>query len=185
METQHGPSKRFPRTMGGGILIGLGLGLIIGVVDGDLLEGLGFGFVIGLGIGAAFERRDHMMQYPPGMLRRLILAVGFFLIMLLASIELEGYLTTQPLRIALALAPALGFALVVFALGTALASLDELQRRIQTEAIAIGFGLTGIVVVTVGLLDDVGLEQPDWIYVVFPMVFGWGMGKLWTMWKYR
>ncbi len=185
METQHVEENRFPRSMGGGILIGLGIGLIVALIDGDLLEGLGFGFVIGLGIGAAFERRHHLMQYPPGMLRRIVLAGGFFLITLLASLELKAYITAQPLQIALALAPALGFALVVLAVGTALASLDELQRRIQTEAIAIGFGLTGIAVVSVGLLREVGLEQPDWIFVVIPMVIGWGLGKLWTMWKYR
>lgn len=177
--------KRFPRNLAGGILIGVIIGLILGLIDGDLLEGLGFGFVIGLAIGAAFDRRDQMMQYPPGMLRRIVLAGGFFILSLIASLELMDLAQNNVLQVLLAILPVVAFAFVVFAIGSALASLDELQRRIQTEAIAIGFGMTAFTVVGVGLLAEVGLKQPDWIYVVFPMTLGWGVGKLWTMWKYR
>jgi hypothetical protein len=177
--------KRFPRNFAGGILIGVIAGLILGLIDGDLLEGLGFGFIIGLAFGAVFERRDHMMHYPPGMLRRIILAGGLFLITLIASLELMDRVQDRSLQILLAVTPVIGFAFVVYAIGSALASLDELQRRIQTEAIALGFGFTAFTVVGVGLLSEVGLTQPGWIYVVFPMTLGWGLGKLWTMWKYR
>lgn len=185
MTPQNPLEARWPLNLAGGILIGLALGLIIGLIDGDLLEGLGFGFVIGLAIGAAFERRHHLMQYPPGMLRRIVITTALFLIAILGSRLVKDEVTARPLQIGIALAPVLGFALVVFTIGSALASLDELQRRIQTEAIALGFGFTAISVITVGFLGEVGLTQPGWIFVVFPMVIGWGLGKLWTMWKYR
>jgi hypothetical protein len=185
MAHQETENKRWPLNLAGGILVGLVLGLIVGLIDGDLLEGLGFGFVIGLAMGAAFERRHHLMRYPPGMIRRIIIAGGVFLVALIASLELKEYAGYKSLQIALTIAPVIGFTLVVFAIGSALASLDELQRRIQTEAIALGFGFTAIAVTTVGFLEDVGLTQPGWIYVVFPMTIGWGLGKLWTVWKYR
>lgn len=185
MAYQESERGRWPMNLTGGILIGLVLGFILGLIDGDLLEGLGFGLIVGLAIGAVLERRHHLMQYPPGMIRRIIIAGGFFLVTLIASLELRDIADSRWLQIALALAPAIGFALVVFAIASALASLDELQRRIQTEAIALGFGFTAVIVTTVGLLEEIGLAQPGWIYVVFPMIIGWGLGKLWTMWKYR
>lgn len=178
-------SKRWPRNMTGGIMIGLAIGLILGLIEGNLMEDLGFGFIIGLALGAAFERRDQLMQYPPSMIRKIIFAGGLFLITLIGSHEFMDSTRNQTLQIAIASAPIVAFTLVAFAIGSALASLDELQRRIQTESIAIGFGFTAIVVLAVGLLADVGLPQPGWIYVVFPMVTGWGLGKIWTMWKYR
>lgn len=178
-------SKRWPWNMTGGLMIGLILGLILGLIEGDLLENLGFGFIIGLALGAGFERRGQLMQYPPGMMRRIILACGLFLFTLIGSLEFIDRVGNRNLQIAIACAPVVAFALVVLAIGSALASLDELQRRIQTESIAIGFGFTAIVVMGVGLLTDVGLSQPGWIYVVVTMVTGWGIGKLWTMWKYR
>jgi hypothetical protein len=185
MPYQESERGRWPMNLAGGILIGLVVGFILGLIDGDLLEGLGFGLIVGLAIGAVLERRHHLMQYPPGIVRRIIIAGGFFLVTLIASLELRDLADSRWLQIALALAPAIGFALVVFAIASALASLDELQRRIQTEAIALGFGFTAVIVTTVGLLEEIGLAQPGWIYVVFPMIIGWGLGKLWTMWKYR
>ena len=178
-------SRRWPWNMTGGLMIGLILGLILGLIEGNLLEDIGFGFIIGLALGALFERRGQLMQYPPGMMRRIGLAGGLFLITLIGSLDFIDSLGDRTLQIAIACAPVVAFALLVLAIGSALASLDELQRRIQTESIAIGFGFTAIVVVGVDLLADVGLSQPGWIYVVVPMVTGWGIGKLWTMWKYR
>jgi hypothetical protein len=185
MTHQESAKSKWPFNLVGGILIGLVIGFILGLIEGDLLEGLGFGLIVGLAFGAVFERRHHLMQYPPGVIRRMIIAGGIFLVTLTASLELRVLADSRWLQIALALAPALGCVLVVLAIASALASLDELQRRIQTEAIALGFGFTAITVTTVGLLEEIGFTQPSWIYVVFPMTIGWGLGKLWTMWKYR
>ena len=63
--------------------------------------------------------------------------------------------------------------------------LDELQRRIQVEAIAIGFAITALITLSYGLLGLVDIPQPNLLYVSFIMVVSWGLGKLWTMWKYR
>ncbi len=93
--------------------------------------------------------------------------------------------TQLQLRWALALGPGLTFLLLAHAVGLAIASLDELQRRIQTEAIAIGFGLASVVVVSVGFLGAIGLEQPNWVIVAMVMILGWAIGKIWTLWKYR
>lgn len=177
-------TEKSPWNMGSGLLIGLGIGALLGTLNGDLLEGIGFGLVIGLAIGAAFERRGRMMQFPPGMLRRVILCAGLFLIVLLGSQRLLDLALARPLQIAVTLAPALAFLLLVLSVAAAIASLDELQRRIQTEAIAIGFGFTAVFAVTYGLLAGVGLSQANWIFISVPMAVGWALGKFWTVWKY-
>ena len=79
--------------------------------------------------------------------------------------------------------PGLTFLLLAHAVGLAIASLDELQRRFQTEAIAIGFGLASVVVVSVGFLGAIGLERPNWVIVAMVMILGWAIGKIWTLWK--
>jgi hypothetical protein len=178
-------SRKSPWNMTTGLLIGLAVGVVLGLIQGDLLDGLGFGLVIGLALGVGFERRDQMMQFPPGVLRRVILAAGLFLIALLGSKWLLDFGWEGPLQIVITLAPALAFLLLVLAVGAAIASLDELQRRIQTEAISIGFGFTALAAITYGLLGELGMPQPNWIYLILPMSVGWVVGKLWTMWKYR
>ena len=179
------PRQRRYGGMVGGILIGLLIGLAIGFIQGDVLEGASFGLIIGLCIGAGFEGRGSLMRYRPGAMRRILLAAALFLISLLLVFEFLEGVDRGVLRTLLALAPAATFLLFVLALGWAIAGLDELQRRIQTEAIAIGFGFTAVAVLTVGLLGQVGFEQPNWIYAGLPLVLGWVLGKLWTMWKYR
>jgi len=64
--------------------------------------------------------------------------------------------------------------------------LDELQRRIQTEAIAIGFAGTVFACGGYGLLGLAGIAPTlNWNWVVFVMVFMWFLGKMWTLWRYR
>ena len=75
--------------------------------------------------------------------------------------------------------------LFIYTLGQAISSLDELQRRIQTEAMAIGFGLSALMLIVVGLLADAGVPQLNWLMAAAGMSAFWLLGKLWTTWKYR
>ena len=63
--------------------------------------------------------------------------------------------------------------------------MDDLQRRIQVEAMAIGYGITLLVTMTVGLLAQAGVRQPSWFVVTFVMLIAGLIGKLWLRWKYR
>jgi hypothetical protein len=29
------------------------------------------------------------------------------------------------------------------------------------------------------------VQLPNWVYAGLPMTIGWGLGKLWLIWKYR
>jgi hypothetical protein len=91
----------------------------------------------------------------------------------------------ESVQIIIVLVPTIPGIWFLISLGRAIASLDELQRRIQLESIAIGFGISAMVVLTYGLLGMVGVPQAGWIYVPVVMVFGWFLGKMWTLWRYR
>ncbi|MFN2112716.1 MAG: hypothetical protein ACK2TT_06330 [Anaerolineales bacterium] len=160
-----------------------------------LLYALGFEFsaYLGILIGAAFgaavgfrlTRKPLRMRYPLFMLRRILLAATF---MLLAS-SIYSYLLDQDIsqaqRYWITILPLLGWTAVVVTIGMLIASLDELQRRIQTEAIAIGFAITAVFVGGYALFQFAGLPEINLGLALMAMSAAWLIGKLWTLWRYR
>ena len=69
------------------------------------------------------------------------------------------------LRVAIALAPILFFVRFLWIWMTGLGAMDELERRIQLEALALAFPLMAVLLMTLGLLEiAVGLNPDDWSY---------------------
>ncbi len=174
-------------------LAGLGLGLALGVVFWsaladllpapiDLLVGMATGLVIGHRIG---ERPLMVMRYPAFVIRRMLLAGAAFVLGLsaysyLLALDLDR--TTHVLSALVAILPTI---FLIYAVGSAIASLDEMQRRMQTEAIAIGFAGTASFVAVIALLGLGGVPPPNWYWLILVMAVMWLLGKLWTMWRYR
>ena len=81
--------------------------------------------------------------------------------MLLKGVAFEG-----PLRTIVALAPVPFFLLFLLAEIRLVRNLDELQRRIQLEALAIAFPALLLLLLTLGLLQVAGvaLSSQDWSY---------------------
>jgi hypothetical protein len=175
------------------LISGLGVGAALGVVlwsalddllpfPFDLLIGMGTGLLVGYRIG---QRPLMLMRYPPYILRRMLFAGAAFVLGMFAYTTLldrdldDGLLMLSSL---LAIVPGIAF---LFTVGSAIAHLDEMQRRIQTEAIAIAFAGTAIVVLVIFLLGLAGFPNPNWGWLLVVMTFMWLLGKLWTMWRYR
>jgi hypothetical protein len=76
-------------------------------------------------------------------------------------------------RLAIAIAPVPVFAWVLVTVARGVASMDELQRRIQLEALAFAYPVTLLLIMTLGLLEiAIGLNPDDWSYRhVWPMLF--------------
>ena len=76
-------------------------------------------------------------------------------------------------RAAVAIVPVPVFAWVLWQVSRGIARMDELQRRIQLEALAFAFPLTLLMLMTLGLLElAIGLNPDDWSYRhVWPFVF--------------
>jgi hypothetical protein len=75
-------------------------------------------------------------------------------------------------RAAIAVVPVPAFAWVLWSVSKGIAQMDELQRRIQLEALAFAFPVTMLLVMTLGLLElAIGLNKDDWSYRhVWPML---------------
>ena len=75
-------------------------------------------------------------------------------------------------RLIIALVPVPAFAWVLWSVSKGIASMDELQRRIQLEALALAFPLTLLLLMTLGLIElATGLNAADWSYRhVWPFV---------------
>ena len=91
----------------------------------------------------------------------LAVAVYFGALMLLRGGLLEG-----PLRIFVAMLPVPFFVFLLVAQVRYLRQLDEMQQRIQLEALAIAFPAVLLLLLTLGLLQAAGvaIPQEDWSY---------------------
>jgi hypothetical protein len=167
-------------------IAGAAFGLLYasGFEFGDLL-GLGIGALFGMAIGFRISRRPPKMRYPIYLLRRALMAATF----LFLTSYVYAYLLDQDLSqlqaLLVSLLPWVGWAALVVSIAMMIASLDELQRRIQTEAIAIGFAGTAIIVGGYALLQFAGYAYVNVGVVLLIMSLMWLVGKLWTLWRYR
>ena len=87
------------------------------------------------------------------------------------ALELEG--VPAALRIAIALMPLPAFVWLLLAFARLVKQGDELERRVQLEALAIAFPLTLVLVMTLGLLQiAVPLPPEDWSYRhIWPLLY--------------
>jgi hypothetical protein len=189
IEMKNSKSEDTSQSRGRNIALGAAFGLIIGggldMVLGDSGWGLAIGILLGALAGYWLKIPLPVMQYPPYVIRRIVLSVVFFFFFLFGSQWLLNQEIGESYQILIAFAPSIPAALLGLSIASAIAQLDELQRRIQLEAIGIAFGGAVIITFSYALLIQVGVPQVSWMFVPLLMVLLWGIGKLWTMWKYR
>jgi hypothetical protein len=162
----------------------LGLMYASGFEFGELL-GVGAGALFGVAIGFRIIHNPPKMRYPQYLLRRTLIAAALlFLTSYVYSILLDRGLNQTQAFLA-TLMPWAGWIALVVSMAMMIASLDELQRRIQTEAIAIGFAGTAIFVGGYALLQFAGYALINLGVVILIMASMWLVGKLWTLWRYR
>jgi hypothetical protein len=90
-----------------------------------------------------------------------------------------------PWRIPVALAPIVPATFGLIAFVRYMGGMDELQRSIQLEAIAFGFGGTAVLTFGYGFLQGVGFPTLNWTFI-FPLMIGlWGIGVAVAGRKYR
>jgi hypothetical protein len=105
-----------------------------------------------------------------------LLIVLFFGARLL--LELPNLATS--LRVGIALLPLPAFLWLLWAFINDVREADELERRIQLEALAIAFPLTLVLVMTLGLLQiAIPLPPEDWSYRhIWPLIYVFYLGGL-------
>jgi hypothetical protein len=97
---------------------------------------------------------------------RLVAAVALSMVTYFGArivLELDTIATWQ--RVAAAIAPVPFFVWALFELARGARQLDEMQRRMHLEALAIAYPLTVVLLMTLGLLElAVPLNKNDWSY---------------------
>ena len=98
---------------------------------------------------------------------------AFLVLFFGARLLLELDILATSLRIAIALAPLPAFACFLWLFVQSVSTADELERRIQLEALAIAFPLTISLIMTLGLLEiAVPLPPEDWSYRhIWPFIY--------------
>jgi len=173
------------RRMAEGIAFGMGLGLVIGFIFGDVSAGLVIGMGIGAALGARHDLRRRFMQYSPQALRRMVISLALFLVTFFGAYALLDQGLQAPWDTLTALMPTLPGFYLLYAVGSAISSLDERQRRIQLEGLAVGFGIALVSAFSLGMLATTISFPSRWIYVTLLLVVSWGMGKVVAVVRHR
>jgi hypothetical protein len=106
--------------------------------------------------------------------RRVGLSAGLWLLLFFIArgmLEMNGL--PAGVRVSLALLPVPAFAWFLWEFTQMVSHADELERRIQLEALAVAFPLTLLLVMTLGLLQvAIELNTDDWSYRhIWPILY--------------
>jgi hypothetical protein len=111
--------------------------------------------------------------------------MALYAIVIVVSVALLKAQPHAAWRVPVALAPVVPAALGVAAFVRLLGRMDDLQRRIQLEALGLAFGATSILTFAYGFLEGVGFPHLSWIWIFPFMVALWGLGLAVASWRYR
>lgn len=93
-------------------------------------------------------------------------ALSWFVVYFVARVLLKDSEATTWVRVAVALIPLPFFVATLVLVVRGARDLDELQRKIQLEALAIAFLVTMVFLMTIGLLQRaIALPFEDWSYL--------------------
>ncbi len=129
----------------------------------------------------------------PGLRRRytreLLVSMTAYMLVLFASIWLLKHVQALPLRAAIALAPVLPIGFAVRAMVRYVRDTDEMQQRIELEAISIATAFVSMLYMTGGFLQSarvIDVQASATMIWVFPLVcFSYGLAKAFVARRYQ
>jgi hypothetical protein len=101
--------------------------------------------------------------------------MGYVLILIPAIWVSENWLAESGWRYAVVVLPVMPLLLALRAYMRWLGRIDELQQRIQIQAIGFAAGATGILTFALGLLETAGFPRVPLLWVFPIMIFLWGI----------
>jgi len=161
----------------------------------DFLLGLLYGLAAGLLLVAAVKlfRPDPCDDVTPALRRRYLRefmpAIVGYVVAVFLSVWLLKRVDAQALRALIALLPVPAIALAMRAIVRRIRDADELQRRIELEAVSIAAGFVSLAYLAAGFLQRAGvIDVPSSAAMiwVFPLVcFTFGLSKVVLSRRYR
>lgn len=117
---------------------------------------------------------------------QILVALAAAAVILAAAFVGRGYPKGSGMRLALAIVETLATAVCLVVPAWSVGHLDELQRKIQLEALALAFIGTGILGAGYGFLQDAGVAPSDWGGFIWPAMVGlWAIGYVVASRRYR
>ena len=107
--------------------------------------------------------------------RELFAAMAAYAVAVLVTVKLTPDIDPV-VRVPFVLIPLIPSAFALRAYLRYLGRMDELGRKIQLEALAIGFGAAGMLTFAYGFLENAGFPQLSYVFVFPLMIFLWGIG---------
>ena len=117
--------------------------------------------------------------------KRMTLALVVYAILLAVSVPLTSMYPDAVWRFPVAVVPMAPFIYVIASSVRYLRMVDELQQRIQLEALAIAFGATAAITFCYGFLEHVGLPHINWWFVWPVMGASWILANMYAERRYR
>jgi hypothetical protein len=108
-----------------------------------------------------------------------------YVLVLFVSVALIQRDPQAPWRYALAVTPVVPAFFALMGFIRFLGRVDELQRRIQLEAIGLSFAATSMLTFAYGFLEDVGFPRLSYGWILPLMVMLWGLGLGLASRRYR
>ena len=127
------------------------------------------------------KMRESQKRY----LREFLPAMVFFGLAVLLSNKLLPGAASSGLRTCYALLPAIPAALVILAMVRRVRTMDEMERRIELEAVVIASLLVGMASFVAGFLVEAHVMHVSIIAVLPTMIAVYTLAQTWTAWRYR
>jgi hypothetical protein len=104
----------------------------------------------------------------------------FAVVYIFARLAVAEFGWSTPVKVVIAVLPVPAFVWLVIEIVRGVRQMDELERRIQLEALAVAFPLAMTVMMTLGLLElAIPLSKDDWSYrhvwAFFPLFYVGGL----------
>ena len=127
-----------------------------------------------------------MEQVTKRYLREFSLAMSAYVIAIIVSVTLVDQTPAgSPVRVLWAILPIIPISFALVAFLRYLKGIDELQQRIQLQAIGFAAAATSMLTFAYGLLENAGLPALPVIYVFPAMVALWGLSLSYLTRMYR
>lgn len=112
-------------------------------------------------------------------------AILAFLMVLVGAVTVVQANSTVSWKYAVALIPVVPAGLVIWLFMRALSRLDEVQKRIQVQALGFSLAATALVTFGYGFLEGVGWPALNGTFILPLMALLWGMGMVVLALRYR
>ncbi|ENX17099.1 hypothetical protein F895_01034 [Acinetobacter sp. CIP 64.2] len=118
-------------------------------------------------------------------LLQLLIAISIYMVVLIGSLKSLNFIDIQWLKIVVSLTPMLPALVIAWVIIQQFKRFDELQQKIQLQALGMSFIGTSLITFSYGFLENVGFPKLT-MFIIWPMMaMLWSIATIVGTWKYR